>query len=853
MLKGFLLTLFGFNFLFIPELCAVQPVTLKEIKSLPVELPALKKLLPPSAFKYSETPFPLAEAVNFKEVSEFIGPLTPGQRKFLEQNRFLILPKKFFLLPGGDNEAHDEMLANFEALSGPAFESSRQAHHSRYIGPDVILHAFARYQNIRWQQLEQNYLSEQVELFLAQLYRNAKILRQKSESPSSFANWERLLGQLAVPLILIRNGQWPLGGNSPGEASDSFANALKLLAEYQGDWSPYTRTLVQWELERVFQAEITAPNLLGLSPSTGELELDYRLFRPQGHYALDGQIRSYYRAMTWLTYYGWSLAAKESLADALNWSLALSYEPERDKEAMKHQLAEQALPSGQVPVTAVVDLNKAESKAAASQGAHQRWQKIMDITQFFQGAADNITYVQWLPFLMKEAEVPVFTAETSANEEILMRLLNAGANFKTPLGHHFNHTLHRPTVLPIFPRRLSLTDVLIEELTYREGEREFVPANFSSLWLPVFLGQEYARKQVARQMAVQTVGEEEVLENKASRDLIRLASTDLLRLVDDLRLAAKSESPLLLSRYQDAWYLAIWDSLLVSFAANYPLYMQNKSFQARQLEQTIGSWTQLEAQKESPGSLNSATLSNLTGASQSFAPIPSESSFSLYSGEVQSFAPRTDDKSQEKPRAKPQRDTAEPAPLVKGFVEPNIAFWQEMLSLTLYLAKIYETYGLFAEDLKSDGALSRFQKRLERCLALAEKELLGEELSNDDYEFIRLFTLDFMAKSQKMFDKSLVPSGCVTETQKPKPGQVDERLKVICDGNGPPNLMVVLVGNEDSPRACLGLVYNHYEFEAPGGRPLTSAQWQKIVYVPATSETQALPFRKNFWYAPLKP
>jgi hypothetical protein len=59
--------------------------------------------------------------------------------------------------------------------------------------------------------------------------------------------------------------------------------------------------------------------------------------------------------------------------------------------------------------------------------------------------------------------------------------------------------------------------------------------------------------------------------------------------------------------------------------------------------------------------------------------------------------------------------------------------------------------------------------------------------------------------------------------------------------------MLALVGNEQSPRAVLGLAYNHYEFSEPLGARLTDEAWRERLYAPAPR----LP-AKNAWYGSLK-
>jgi hypothetical protein len=172
--------------------------------------------------------------------------------------------------------------------------------------------------------------------------------------------------------------------------------------------------------------------------------------------------------------------------------------------------------------------------------------------------------------------------------------------------------------------------------------------------------------------------------------------------------------------------------------------------------------------------------------------------------------------------------------VVKGFIEPDLPFWRKMSRLVRHMMAGYQRYGLFPEDLEEYGALRRFSRRLERCTALAEKELSGEALSEYDYEFIRLFTLDWMAAP---LDGQRAPgppesarSALVVPVQALPPAVEGERGAVIYEANADPSVILVLVGNEDSPRLTVGLVYNHFEFAAPLGHELDDALWRQAVY-----------------------
>jgi Protein of unknown function (DUF3160). len=266
--------------------------------------------------------------------------------------------------------------------------------------------------------------------------------------------------------------------------------------------------------------------------------------------------------------------------------------------------------------------------------------------------------------------------------------------------------------------------------------------------------------------------------------------------------------------------LRLLSTLLIPQGAGYPLYMRGPAFPIRRLESVLGAYTELRHEVAGP---------------QPMAP-----------GGAAASAP-----------SDPLVDDRGPAPLVKGLIEPS-DFWREMIRVAESTRAGFRKHGLFPEDLEDFGALNRFIKRLERCAALTEQELAGRELSEDDYEFIRLFSLGWMTQppggGTGPPSETSLRSGLAATLQE-LPPEIDGGLRVY-EATAEPWLMLALVGNEKTPRLVLGLAYSHYEFAGPFEPRLGDALWQMAAYaryLPLSGRGgPALPAR-NFWYEALKP
>jgi len=446
----------------------------------------------------------------------------------------------------------------------------------------------------------------------------------------------------------------------------------------------------------------------------------------------------------------------------------------------------------------------------------------MEISAYFFGYPESPSYLEWLPFLMKEAGVTEFTAATGSDSEVLKRLAASADIISAPIRPYFKAW---PALFPkgsrvqcLFPQRRTPSDLIAAELRRGEGLTDGLPLVTSALWLPIMMGHRDARELLPRQVAL-TRSRSSSQAERPENDPIQRGIDNLTRRMDKLALQANSEPVEAWFGTADASFLRLLSTLVGFYESGYPLYMRSPAFPFKQLESMLGAYAEL---KHEPASLSPSGPASGSGAAASL------------------------------------RDNQAPAGLVKGLVEPNLDFWLELIRVAEYVRSGFQKYNMFPEDLGDYGPLSRFLKRLERCAALAEKELAGQDLSEDDYEFIRLFSLGWMALppggSGVAPDEGQIRSGMVAAIQV-LPPEMDGGL-VVYEATAEPWLMLVLAGNEKSPRLVLGLAYNHYEFAGPFEPRLTDAIWQSAAYArylpPAGRAGPGLP-AGNFWYEALKP
>jgi hypothetical protein len=751
----------------------------------PVSLTAFAELPPPTplevtpALKDSATT--VDKATNAKGVMQLLGlRLTPAQKKFLNEHKFLMVPKRATRFRGtmGDGWEWDEMLGMFDEVGGSEAASDRKPENARLVTPDVLLHAFHKYFENSLEYLERFDLAPLLRRFLSQAQANALKYRGQSSGKLA-ARYELVAAQLTVPLVLLSNAQWSKsyeerlkGGwdektlaDKP-DIAETVAGALKELARYQKQFSPEVFGRLTQEIKHIYQAEgVGVSPLYGQYGREGEVKTDYTQFTPRSHYAKTSLLRAYFRAMMYLGRNSYLLSSPEAVSDAL----LLAY------------LMASPGPDGQ-PLA-------------------QDWQKLMEITSFYAGSSDDIGYPEWRNFVVKVLGTEKFTPTEAVNPEVLSKISQHLAELRPPrilsdviisdaVPQQTKAELLASTkAFRIFGQRFTFDGWILGRLTAgQEKVTVHLPSTPTALFVPAALGDK-----AAREFSGTFLKQEEPPFSDAE---VSAFYGKLDEVAADLKKVQEVEW---YSSVGTAW-LKLLGTLTPTFGPGYPQYMQGKLFPRKQLQTFLGSYTELKHD----------TL--------------------LYV--KQNFAERGgggDDN---------------PPPVPKGFVEPNMAFWQELGRLVDYTMAGFKKYGLFSKELEEFGRLSRFKERINFYTSLAVKELNGTALSEEDYEKLRSGNLSFLAEP--------LVEGAILEEKEKRAGLIADihtdavKGQILYEATGEPYFILALVGNEGVSRLTVGAAFNYYEFTGPLTGRYTDADWQERVY----NMPPHLP-PKPFWYKPL--
>jgi len=225
------------------------------------------------------------------------------------------------------------------------------------------------------------------------------------------------------------------------------------------------------------------------------------------------------------------------------------------------------------------------------------------------------------------------------------------------------------------------------------------------------------------------------------------------------------------------WLYSLFPTL-TSKDAGFPLFMTNNAWCDKELNTALGSWTELRHD-------------TILYAKQPYTP-----------------------------------GSGQPD-IKKGYVEPNPELYSRLASLSTFMQGGLEKRGLLNERFKEK--IETFTSMQNKLCELSVKELTGEQLSEDDYEYI--FCLNGTLDSIETFP-----------TDNPYENGEDSQVALVVDVHtdpnsgmvieeaiGNPDTMIVIAPVEDNLSVFAGPVFSYYEFTHPMADRLTDSAWQEMI------------------------
>ena len=193
----------------------------------------------------------------------------------------------------------------------------------------------------------------------------------------------------------------------------------------------------------------------------------------------------------------------------------------------------------------------------------------------------------------------------------------------------------------------------------------------------------------------------------------------------------------------------------------------------------------------------------------------------------------------EQPMSAECGDGSPPAPVVRGYVEPNIQFWNKLKQMVTLTNTLLTQNNLMTEDLK--GKTDQLSDYVDFLIQITNKELKKETLSEDEFTTIQkmgssieYFTLSILDPDLQYLDNwSLVegPDKSVAVVAdiytRNVPGCEKDGILHVATGNVNNIYVVVEIGGYLF--LTKGATFSYYEFVQPLGTRLTDEEWQKML------------------------
>lgn len=194
-----------------------------------------------------------------------------------------------------------------------------------------------------------------------------------------------------------------------------------------------------------------------------------------------------------------------------------------------------------------------------------------------------------------------------------------------------------------------------------------------------------------------------------------------------------------------------------------------------------------------------------------------------------------------------------PKPIVKGYVEPNLRFWNKLEELAVLTKSLLQKHNLLNDDL--EGKTEQLVNYAQFLSQVSQKEINKEALTDAEYQ-----TIEWMGSSVEYFTLSVIDPDIYFDSWSRVEGP-DKSIAVVADvytrnvsgcqkngilhvATGNANNIYVVVEIDGYLYLTKGATFSYYEFVQPLGTRLTDEEWQQML-----EDKKAPPVQK--WMQPL--
>ena len=685
-------------------------------------------------------PLKTNQITNFDDFSKKIS-LSNNALNLLKKNSFVVIDNPF-------NQREEYITQPYRTL--------KEREIPVFITSDSLLHLYHIQFDETLRQIEEKEFYDKIWQISKELLDDS-IGKYNASTDDLKEAYKRNIAYLAVALELLDPEQDQLkqecgqyDWQCMGENEVRFSNEEK--QKYDFETPDFVKEDVEIELNSIEQHS-------GFSLSSiFEYKEDYSQYVPRGHYTRSEKLKNYFKTFMW---YG-------RISFLLKKDLIQSDNPERTAKIQTMAAALMA------------------SKFADSQKLKDKWDRIYTVTAFYVGLSDDLgpyEYLESLNFVFNEEFDP-----NDLTEENIGKLKAKLTEYRTPKIYGGTGDCVIPP--PFTPEQAD--ECLENTKGFRlMGQRfildSYMFSNLVGAYTDVYLGDKNPFTLVIsgagrfirgfpRGLDVMAL-----LGSKRAKELLNELDDSNYKNYDERYHELEEE----FSEFTEeewnknlywAWLYAL-KPLLKEFGAGYPIFMQTKAWQDKELTTALSSWAELRHD-------------TILYAKQSYTMAET------------ALPP------QEKP--------------VVGYIEPVPEFYNRLLSLTNMTTKGLDEMKVLDEVSKS--RLENLERILEKLIELSERELKNEELTQEDYDFIKNFGEELnnvIAEVDEKAKKTTIIADVHTDSN---------TQQVLEEGVGFVNLIVVAYEVPDG-RILIGAgpVMSYYEFKHPMSDRLTDEKWRDLL------------------------
>ena len=179
-----------------------------------------------------------------------------------------------------------------------------------------------------------------------------------------------------------------------------------------------------------------------------------------------------------------------------------------------------------------------------------------------------------------------------------------------------------------------------------------------------------------------------------------------------------------------------------------------------------------------------------------------------------------------------------PEPVVKGYVEPNVGFWKKAIELLDNTEKLLKQENMLPEKVKN--ATERMRDEAQFLLEISEKELAGQEPTDEEYDQIKAVgsTIEYISLDLIRTDDQYLSGWGDVQGADKKVALVADVYTANADNNPGKSILFEAVGDADEIYVVVeiggyliltrGAVFSYREFIQPiDEQRLTDEEWQE--------------------------